>query len=221
MFAIKRIIDLSTGLGGATRLFPGTKPISCELHKTHVDEGLQVSRLGITVHSGTHVDSPLHFLEGQGDITTVPLETLSGWARVLDLRHLPPGSGVGTGDLEKACPDLAPGDIAILNTGYEHCGDPAAYCIIEPEGARWLVRRGIKALAMDMLSTDPVKTSPGKAGAHTHPSHHILLGAGIILVECLVNLDALQGDPVFFVCMPLKIEGSEGSPARAAVFEFE
>ena len=220
MRSIKQIIDLSTALGAGTRLFPGMEPVVCRQVKTHAQRGVQVSRVEMTVHSGTHTDAPLHFLPGADDITRVELEQVCGRAMLLDLRHLKPGSGMGAAELEKCDPGLKPGDIAIINTGYEHYEDAASYCWVEPDAARWLVEKQIKCLAMDILSTDPVHRGAGPAGPHTHPAHHILLGAGVILVECLVNLDALPKGPLFFVCMPLKLENCEASPARAAVIEF-
>lgn len=221
MQSLKRIIDLSTSLGPETRLFPGITPIGREQEKSHAQHGVQVSRVGITVHSGTHMDAPLHFLSDGSDINDAPLEQVCGRARVLDLKWLEPGSGISAPDFEQADPGLEPGDIAIINSGYEYYADPEAYCWIKPDGAQWLVERGIKCLAMDLLSIDPIKRSGGKAGAHSHPAHHILLGAGIYLVECLVNLDALPEGPLFFICLPLKFTGCEASPARAVVMEFE
>jgi arylformamidase len=83
---------------------------------------------------------------------------------------------------------------------------------ITPDGARWLVEHGIRLVGIDYLSVAPFD-SPA-------PTHRELLGAGVIAVE---GLDLSQIAPGFyqFVCLPLRIEGSDGAPARAILIDVE
>ena len=124
--------------------------------KTHEEFGVQTTRVALTVHGATHMDAPLHFIAGGDDISQVRLEQVCGRALVLDLSGIEPGSAISPADFERADPGLRPGDIAILNTGYEHCPELEKYCYLTREAARWLVDKKIKCLAMDILSVDPV-----------------------------------------------------------------
>ncbi len=81
-----------------------------------------------------------------------------------------------------------------------------------------LASKGIKCLAGDIPSVDPVNKGTTTSSA-THPCHHILLGAGIPIVESLANLDKLTANRFYFLCLPLNIVGSEGAPARAVAME--
>ncbi len=211
------IIDLSAPVGKSTRLFPGMSPVTLRRLKNHEEDGVQTSRLEMSVHAGTHVDAPLHFVAGAGDLAALPLSRLCGEALMADLRFKTPGAAIEPADLETTLPGIEPGDIVVLNTGFEKVPDNRHFCYVTEAAARWLVDRRIKALAMDMLSVDPV-TDDHQRSAASHPAHHILLGAGIPLVETLVNLDRLCAGRFYFVCLPLHLEDSEAAPARAAAF---
>ena len=81
---------------------------------------------------------------------------------------------------------------------------------IEQAAAEWLVRRGIKLVGVDYLSVAPWKESV--------PTHTILLKAGIVVVEGL-NLTGVKAGTYEFICLPLKLVGSDGAPARAVLVE--
>ncbi len=207
------IIDLSMRIEQGMRLFPGIPQPTLTRIRNHDENGIQVTKYETVVHAGTHVDAPRHVIDGGGNIHETGLDRLVGEGVVVDLKYKAPGSVITVEDLEKAAGDVRKNDVAILNTGFEKCPDPAGFCTIAPEAAHLLVARGIKCLGVDMPSLDPLNRAGGRASDRTHPSHHIILGAGIPLVECLVNLDAVQGR-MFFVCLPLKIADCEAAPAR-------
>jgi kynurenine formamidase len=215
------IIDLSMPIEEDMRVFPGMPGPTCTRVKTHEKKGVQVTRLEMLVHQGTHVDAPLHMFRNGETIDQVPLDRLIGEAVVFNLKHKLPGEMISASDFEKYAEDTSENDIVILNTGYEFFLDSSQYCIIAPEAAQWLVKHQIKCLAMDLPSLDPVSKKNVRASKQTHPSHHIILDAKIPIVECLVNLDALTRSRVFFCCLCLRILNSDGAPARAIALELD
>ena len=218
---VKRVYDLSMVTKDDMRVFPGMSGPSFTRIKTHDRQGIQVTGINMIVHSGTHVDAPLHMLPEGAEINDLALETLIGEALVLDLAYKPPGSEILLEDLERYGGDIKREDIVILHTGYEDCADASKYCPISPVAAEWLVERGIKCLGVDTPSLDPITPGRAKASARTHPSHHIILTAGIPIVECLANLGSLKRERIFFCCLCLKLYLCDGAPARAVALDLE
>jgi arylformamidase len=214
-----KIVDLTMSIEKGMRVFPGIPEPTFTRVRTHEENGLQVTKLEVVVHTGTHVDSPRHVINDGETISGIRLDSLIGDGVVLDLKHKPPGSVITEDDLSKYAASVRRNDIVVLNTGYEKYTDPEKYCTVAPGAAQWLVKSGIKCLAVDMPSLDPIKRTSGKASDQTHPAHHVILGAGIPLVEFVINLDALQGR-IFFVCLPLKILQCDAAPARVISLSF-
>jgi arylformamidase len=107
-----------------------------------------------------------------------------------------------------------PGDSArlLLKTGAEAGA-------VTPDGARWLVERGVRLVGADTLSIEPETTGLGVRGCppeEQFPVHRILLGAGVVIVEGL-DLAAVAPGSYQFVCLPLRIVGGDGAPARAVL----
>ncbi len=218
---IKKIIDLSASIEANMRLYPGMLEPSWTRVKTYESHGLQSTRIEISVHGGTHVDSSSHFIEGSGTIDEIPLETLMGEAMIFNLMSKAPDQVITSDDLEECHQDAQANDIVILNSGYEKNVDATRYCTLDRSAAQWLVKHQIKCLAVDMPSLDPLPQKNIKASPETHPAHHIIMKAGIPIVENLINLNAIKDKRVFFCCFPLKIRNCEAAPARASVLEFE
>ncbi len=210
-----RVIDLTMVISSDTRVYPGSPQPSVGRYKTHQEQGVQVTRLDMSVHAGTHMDAPRHFFPEGVSIDQLPLDKLMGEAVLLDLGYLAPGSRIELPELKPFAEKIRPGDIVTIYTAYEKCLDDEKYCFLAPEAAQRLVDRGIKCLGMDSPSVDPLNRTGGTAGRQTHPAHHVLLGAGIPIVEGLVNLKALPEGRFHFCCLPLSIAGGDGSPARA------
>lgn len=214
------MIDLSLPITEVMRVYPGMATPSFNHIKRHETHGVQVSKLEIVVHAGTHVDAPRHFLAHGSSIDQIDLDKLAGEAIRIDMSGLAPGSVIEQRLLAEHGTDIQCGDIVVLDTGYQHCPDIEKYCYLEPGAARWLADdKGIKCLAGDIPSVDPINREPS-ASSVTHPSHHILLKAGIPIVESLANLDRLPSGRFYFCCFPLNIVGSDGAPARAAALIF-
>ncbi|HEV3363305.1 MAG TPA: cyclase family protein [Acidimicrobiia bacterium] len=191
------IIDISLPLGPDTPVWPGDPPVLVEA-VARIEDGdpADVSRLALGTHTGTHVDPPAHFLPGAATVDHLPLEVLVGPAVVLDC-----SAGPIDGAALEARPLPDGSTRVLLKTG----GDAGA---LTPDGARWLVERGVRLVGADTLSIEPETGD--------YPVHRLLLGAGVVIVEGL-DLAAVAAGAYQFVCLPLRIVDGDGAPARAVL----
>lgn len=179
------------------------------------EKPLNVTRMDTIVHMGTHLDAPRHFFLDGPAMEAVPLERCMGRGVVLRIEK--PAYGViDVADLERAQPQIEPGDIVAIDTGWSATwGSPAwdRQPCVSVEAARWLRERRIKMLAVDTPTPDlPLDR---REPDFTWPVHRTLLAHGILIAEQLANLESLSGRRVEFMFGPLPIAGSDGSPARA------
>ena len=189
-------------------VFPGDPPVRIELAQA-IAEGAacNVTRLDMGAHTGTHIDAPVHFIEGAAGAEALPLEALIGPAWVVDATDL--RSEID----ERALAGLAiPGDATrvLFKTPNSSLWDREGYSDdfigLTDGAARALVARGIVLVGADYLSIAP----HGKAA----PTHHAFLKAGVVIVEGL-DLRDVEPGPYDLVCLPLRVVGCDGAPARA------
>jgi arylformamidase len=156
-------------------------------------------------HLGTHIDAPLHFIEGGADIVEVPVSVLCGAAIVV---HVTAGRDIDIKDLESA--DIREGDRVLFRTVNESLWDKPGFdenfYAVSGDAAMWLVDRGVRLVGVDYLSVDSYHSTQ-------KPAHYALLGNGVIIIESL-DLSRVQAGRYEMVALPLKIAGSEASPAR-------
>ncbi len=204
-----RIYDISVGISPDTPVWPGDPPVSLERIRS-MDEGAEanVSRLASGVHVGTHIDAPLHFLPEGHSVEYIPLKSLIGRAYVVDLRK---AQVIDAETLESA--GIPPRTRRVLfrtrNSEYWKRGQSEFqkdFVAVDASGAKWLARKGVRMVGVDYLSVAPYGD-----GA---PTHRILLEADIVVVEGLDLSQIRQGRYTIY-CLPLKLLGSEGAPARA------
>jgi arylformamidase len=207
---MKRILDVSLGIGPDLLTWPGD-PGAEVVPSARLARGDQanVSELRLGSHTGTHVDPPAHFLEGGATIDALPLDVLIGPALVADL-----GGAQVIGPAELDALELPAGTERLLcrtrNSELWSRGRvefPEDYVAVTPDGARWVVDRGIRLVGVDFLSVE-------RDGPPDFPVHRTLLGGGVVVVEGL-DLSAVDPGPYTLVCAPLKIMGGDGAPARA------
>ncbi|MGH2674275.1 MAG: cyclase family protein [Actinomycetota bacterium] len=211
---MKRIIDVSLPIGPDLLTWPGDPGIRIEAAK-RIDRGdaANVSEFHLGSHTGTHIDPPVHFLPGHRSIEELDLAVFFGPAVVADLR----GAGeVGPAELYEL--DVPEGTERLLcRTRNSELWTrlpvrfPEDYVAVTPDGARWVVDRGIRLLGVDFLSVE-------KLGTPDHPVHRTLLGGGTVIVEGL-DLSHVQPGGYTLACFPLRIKGGDGSPARAVLIE--
>lgn len=164
---------------------------------------LAVLELG--THTGTHVDPPSHYLDGGATVDELALETLVGPAVVLDLRGWPE---IGPEALSRSDFHGRPRVLLKTDNGQKlrNMTFDSSYVHLNEQGAQYLVEKGIQLVGVDYVSIERYENQ----GA---PVHRILLQGGVVIVEAVDLLDIPAG-PCEIYCLPLKITGGDGAPAR-------
>lgn len=163
------------------------------------------TRISLNVHTGTHLDAPLHVFENGATLDSISPERLVGPARVVDFTSVSPS--IGREHLEPL--DLKAGEwLLIKTTDSFHEGPPfnREFVFLNAEGAAYLAETGINGVAIDALGIE--RDQPG------YPTHKALFNADILICEGVRLKDVPEGRYTF-VLAPLKLQGVDGSPARA------
>ena len=210
---MSRLIDVSLGIGPEMLTWPGD-PAADVVPRKQMAKGdsANVSELRIGTHTGTHVDPPVHFIEGADGIDRVPLDQLYGEAVVAELAEA--NGPIAARDLDGL---RVPEGTArlLLKTPNSKIWDqdrpsfPDRYACLSLEAAEWVVQRGIRVVGVDFLSVE-------EKGAEGHPVHKTLLSNGVSIIEGLDLREAPPG-PCTLLCFPLKVLDGDGGPARAAL----
>ena len=204
------IIDITTPLGSMLPVWPGGIGIHLEtVHRSGENYHESISKLSCDVHSGTHIDAPLHFLSEGKDTAQIPLEVLVGEALVVDIQS---SSHITAADLENLG---IPKDTKrlLLRTKNSSLWDNFGkvfredYIALTHEAAEWIVNTNIRLIGIDYLSIQPF-------GDLSQQTHLTLLSADIVILEGL-NLSGVQQGIYELICLPLSLEKAEGAPARA------
>jgi arylformamidase len=196
-------------LSASVPSYPGDPRFELEfIRRLSAGDSCNLSRIQLGAHSGTHVDAPFHFLADGATVDELPLGILMGKARVvataareairredleaLDLRD----------DLRVLIKTRMSGQLRVpeFQPDFVHLtGDAAAY----------LAQAGIKLVGIDYLSVD-------RFGTTSFEAHQALLGAGVVIVEGL-DLSEVEPGEYEMACLPLRIAGADGAPARVVL----
>ena len=164
------------------------------------------TRVNMNLHTGTHMDAPLHFIEGGGTIDNMSLDQVVCPCRVLDLTHV--SGGIPALELEKK--PISEGECVLLKTrnSLEDLieGD---FVYLDATGARYLCEKKIVGVGIDALGIE--RAQPG------HETHKALLSAGIVILEGL-RLGSIAEGAYFLVAAPMKVR-AEAAPVRALLLE--
>ena len=201
-----KLIDVTVPFDANLPTYPGNTPFSLEAVKRIArGDSSNVSTLHMSAHSGTHVDAPRHFFDGAAGAEGLPLEMLIGRARVIEIT-----SRRAIDADELAAANLSEDIRVLIKTMNSRLwGSPefhADYVGVTEAGAKYLLDHGIKLVGVDYLSVERFRT-PGA------PAHHVLLGAGVIVIEGL-NLRDVDPGVYDLFCLPLPVVGCDGAPAR-------
>ena len=196
------IHDVSVPLRTGMVVYPGDPEFSIERAMSLAAGDLaNVSRMDLGVHTGTHVDAPVHFFDGASAVEALDLDVLVGPAVVVEV----PGSG----DIGPDAVVDGAERILFKTRNSAAWADDAFYedyASISPQAATRLVEAGVRLVGVDYLSVGGVET------------HQTLLRAGLIAVEGL-DLRGIEPGTYTLVCLPLKLDGSDGAPARAILID--
>ncbi|MCJ7634038.1 cyclase family protein, partial [Candidatus Bathyarchaeota archaeon] len=198
----KKIVDLSIVLYNSMPAWP-TQPNFLYEQTSNVARDGSTNHIihQMTTHTGTHIDTPLHAVPEGKSVDQLPVEAFMGEGVVVDLSHKKPKEEITVEDLKEYDEDIRTGDVLMLHTGWDkRLGFNKEYLFEWPflveETGRYLVDKGVKALGVDTLSVGGWGGVVAGHGPTTREdscaeTHRILLGAGIILVEVLRNLDMI------------------------------
>jgi len=201
--------DISVPIRADMPIYAGDPEVELERASSIAEGGhANVSKVSMGVHTGTHVDAPVHFIEGAAGMESVSLDALCGPAVVVDGTSLE-GDVIGEADLQALeIPEGA--ERVILKTRNSELWNrddfTRDFLRLDGSGARYLVARGVRTIGIDYLSVGD------------HEAHRELLGAGVVPVEGL-DLRGIEPGSYTFICLPLDLVGSDGAPARAILID--
>ena len=182
--------------------------------------GVNVERVDLSTHTGTHIDAPFHFFPDMEPVDRLPLEHFHAPCIAVDLRHKPAGSGILPVDFNGLEQKNVKGAVILLKTGW---GDKralsreflTAWPYLTGEGAEYLLSLGIHGVGIEGLSVGGFN-DPEKEAA----SHKVLLGARKLIVEDIRIPEALlDGKKRHFAAFPILITGASGAWARAIAWD--
>jgi arylformamidase len=205
------VLDISVPLHPGIPTWPGSDGIKI-LRTKRLEDGdaVNVSRLDCDVHVGTHVDAPRHFLKDGGTVDSLSLDVLIGPAIVI---HIPEAAVITPRELEQVHLPQRTERVLIRtrNSGLWAAGITefnTNFTALSVEAAVWVARRNIKLIGIDYLSIQPFH---GLSSVH-----EILMKKNIAILEGL-NLSHVPAGRYELICLPLKLMGVEGAPARAVL----
>jgi arylformamidase len=199
-------IDVTRPIYPNMPIWPGDPEFQVSrLHEIGHSSPCNVSSFSGCVHTGTHLDAPLHYVEDGLSVHEVPMEVMVGACRVIEIEDI---HSIYPDELEKW--HIQKGERILFRTANQHIqwAKPFErnFVAVSPEAARFLAQREVRLVGIDYLSIGAV----GDEGIETHK---ILLSAGIWVIEGLDLRDIVPG-PYEMVCAPMKIVDCEGAPAR-------
>jgi arylformamidase len=204
-----RIFDISLAITSGGTVYPGNPPIAIEAQQALArGDGANVSALSLGSHTATHVDAAKHFFDDGQTVDQLPLDRFVGPCTVIELDDTVMSIGrkeLDAHDLDGAKRVLfKTRNSRVLQKQPEFVKD---YTYIAPDAAEHLVSLGVELVGVDYLSVEQFRSGH-------HRTHRTLLGAGVVIIEGLA-LGEVPPGRYQLVCLPLKLRGLDGAPARA------
>lgn len=205
-----KLIDISRKLGKNVPTWPGDTPFSFQIEWAKADSGsVNVGKLEMSTHTGTHVDAPFHFDDEGKRIYDLDLNLYVGRALVVDMRNK---ESVGASDFDGV--DLQGVERVILRTdSWENPSQfPEKITYLRPDLASFLGEKGVRLIGVDVPSVDPLDSKELAA-------HHSLHENGIHILEAV---DLLHVEPGLYelIALPLPLVEADGSPVRAVLRKY-
>lgn len=209
-----KIIDVSLTIREGMAVWPGENPVVLN-RRTKIEEGAHanVSFLSLGAHTGTHVDAPFHFIADGSKVDEMPLEVLIGPSQVVEV---PDAVKVINAEVLAGLKIADEPKRILFKTSNSHYWDldtdefQTGFVGIDLSASEELVKRGMILVGIDYLSASPYKISK--------PTHDELLGAQMIIIEGL-DLRKVQAGFYTLYCLPLKLHGADGAPARVILIQ--
>ncbi len=208
-----KAVDLTHELHSGMPVYPGDPSPSFVRFATLQKDGVNLTKMTLGSHTGTHIDAPRHFIPDGIGIDQISPNKLIGEAYVADMTSKPSGSGITDLDLRQSLEaKVAEDDIVVVYIGCsEHWGDESMnsnYTYLTGDAANYLVSKKVRAVGIDFLSVE-------KFQAPIPIAHKTLLGEGIFIIESLNSATKqFVGKRVLMLCLPIKLRNGDGAPSR-------
>jgi arylformamidase len=207
-----RIYDVSVPVRHGGVVYPGNPAIAFTPQQRIADGGSSnVTTLTLGSHTGTHVDAPRHFADDGAPVDALPLERLIGTALLIAMADEVRAIGA---DQLRGLP-IAGHTRLLLRTRNSRLLHDAEfhrdYTYLAPDGAEYLVGLGVELVGVDYYSVEQFRSGH-------HRTHRTLLGAGVVIIEGL-DLSVPPPGEYELCCLPLRLEGLDGAPARVILIE--
>ena len=201
--------DVSLTIHEGMPVWPGDDEVILQ-RRSKIEEGehANVSFLSLSAHTGTHVDAPYHFIANGSKVHEIPIDVLVGPAQVVEV---PDSVSTINAKVLSSLNIEEKTERLLLKTRNSRYWDERVdvfqtkFLAVDMNGSQELVRRGIKLIGIDYLSISPFKISK--------PTHDVLLAANMVILEGL-DLREVSGGFYNLYCLPLKLFGADGAPAR-------
>jgi arylformamidase len=209
----EKAVDLTHELHNGMPIYPGDPAPSFVSYATLEKDGVNLTKLTLGSHTGTHIDAPRHFIQNGIGIDQISPNKLLGEAFVTDMSGKAIGSGITAQDLRKNLEGkIAEDDFVIVYTGCsEHWGEESVrtnYTYLTGDAAEYLVSKKVRAVGIDFLSVE-------KFHASAPVAHKTLLGNGIFIMESLSQATRqFVLKRILLICMPIKLQNGDGAPSR-------
>ena len=210
----RKFWDVTIPMSGDMPCWPGDPVPEIEKIKSMENgDSCQITKINTPVHVGTHIDAPMHFIEGGRDISSIPMDIFIGPVYVAELMD---HDRISAKDLiEAKIPEgvtrlLLKTKNSKLWQNLKHSFHKN-YVAITPDAAQWIVDQNTQLIGIDYLSIELY-------GEMDHQTHKILLGKDVVVIEGL-DLNEINDGYYELLCLPIKIEGSDGAPARIILME--
>jgi arylformamidase len=207
---VSRIYDISVPIRTSGLVYPGNPEIEITLQQAVAKgAGANVSTIHFGSHTGTHADASRHFFDDGQPVDQIPLDRLIGPALLVGFPD--EVRAIGAADLKAH--DLRGRKRILLRTRNSALLSAKKfapdYTYLAPDGAEYLVERGVELVGIDYLSIEQFHSGH-------HKTHRTLLGKSVVILEGL-DLSAPPPGEYELICLPLRIEGCDGAPARAVL----
>jgi arylformamidase len=206
-----RVHDISVTVKPGMTTFPGDPRIRRRLAKTLARDGVNLSEYCLGAHTGTHVDAPRHFLRGGAGIDRLDVGRFIGPVWVADLRAVT--KGIDPAALQAARIPRGARRVLLRTSNsrlWRQARFERRFVYLAPEGADWLIERGVQLVGIDYLSVEEF----GRPGA---PTHKRLLSAGVPILEGL-DLQAVGPGAYQLAALPVRWQNADGAPTRAVLY---
>jgi len=213
-----KVIDLTHTITEDMPVYPSSEAPKLQETSTYEKDGFKETRMTMSSHTGTHMDSPGHLFAHRTTLDAMPIDQFTGMALVVDCSDLHEGQKITIDYINKNREKAEKAEFILFRLGWDQYWGTDAYFgdypVIDDEVIRFLLDTKKKGVGLDVMGIDPI------ADENLTIHKKLFINNEIVVIENLKNLQFLGNDLFLFCVLPLKYRNSDGSPIRAiAIFK--